>query len=206
LENSGLVVRYSDIEDGLDSIIIIGNSWVDWMEGNIDEDPLLFQSGEHPFSITEDSPCIDKGTPDTTGLNLPFWDIIGNDRIVDGDGDEVAVVDMGAYEFSGGYVGNYSDELLITNYELQVYPNPCSRAARLRYQIPDPPEGGHGTRYLISDLYSISGKKIKRLLNEEKQPGMHGIEIDVSNLPNGIYLLRLQAGSHVVTTKFVVMR
>ena len=66
---------------------------------NIYEDPLLAGTGDHSFSLLEDSPCIDSGIQDTTGLNLPLFDIIGNERIVDGRGDGFAYIDMGAYEY-----------------------------------------------------------------------------------------------------------
>jgi len=45
---------------------------------------------------TSTSPVIDAG--DNGAPGLPALDLDGNDRIVDGDGDGVAVVDMGTYE------------------------------------------------------------------------------------------------------------
>ena len=53
------------------------------------------------FMTTEDfhlfftSPCIEAGTPDTTGLHIPPLDLDSNPRIY---GD---IIDMGAYEFQG---------------------------------------------------------------------------------------------------------
>ncbi len=76
---------------------IYGTSCDDF--NNIYEDPLYLGAGDHPFSLFEDSPCIDAGIQDTTGLNLPLLDIIGNERIIDGRGDGFAYIDMGAYEY-----------------------------------------------------------------------------------------------------------
>jgi len=78
-----------------------------------------------------------------------------------------------------------------------ISPNPCSGAMRLRYQIND-------KRYLISDLYSISGQKIRRLLNEVKMPGEYEIEVDLSEVPAGVYVVRLQVGDWIETEKLLV--
>ena len=78
-------------------INIYGTSCDDFF--NIYEDPLFAGFSVYPLSLLEDSPCIDAGIQDTTGLNLPHLDLIGNERIVDGRGDGLAFIDMGAYEY-----------------------------------------------------------------------------------------------------------
>lgn len=60
---------------------------------NINVNPLFEGSGDHPFAITENSPAVDAGRPDTTGLNLPSFDFVGNPRIDNG------IIDVGAYEY-----------------------------------------------------------------------------------------------------------
>ena len=79
-----LLVTYSDIQGGWDG------------EGNIDADPL-FTGAAGDFHLAPGSPCIDAGTNDPPG-GLPVTDIEGNPRPVDGNGDGVAVADMGAHE------------------------------------------------------------------------------------------------------------
>jgi len=106
------------------------------------------------------------------------------------------------------------DSIIITNTEnspidiltecLHIYPNPCSGATHLSYQIKDPPVGGHSTRYLISDLYSISGLKIKRLLNEMRMPGEYEMEVDLSELPPGVYVVILDIEGITTAKKLVV--
>jgi hypothetical protein len=77
------VVTYCDFQGGY-----IG-------EGNIDSDPL-FVSGDN-YHLQESSPCIDKG--DNSAPELPGIDFDGNSRVIDGDSDGTATVDMGADEF-----------------------------------------------------------------------------------------------------------
>lgn len=60
---------------------------------NINADPLYSGIGEHPFSLSDNSPAIDAGRPDTTGLNLPLYDFAGNNRI------DNNIIDIGAYEY-----------------------------------------------------------------------------------------------------------
>jgi len=91
------------------------------------------------------------------------------------------------------------EKLQVTGCRLQVFPNPCSGGARLRYQIND-------KGYQLLDLYSISGLRIKRLLNEEKPAGVYEVEIDLSDLPAGVYFIRMQSGDQVATGKIVLMR
>jgi fimbrial isopeptide formation D2 family protein len=76
-------VTYSDIQGGWSGI------------GNIDGDPMLELDGYH---LTPSSPCIDAGDPYyVAGPNET--DIDGGQRIIDGDHDGKAIVDMGADEY-----------------------------------------------------------------------------------------------------------
>ncbi|MBU2651098.1 MAG: T9SS type A sorting domain-containing protein [Bacteroidetes bacterium] len=159
----------------------------------LSEDPLFDGTGDHPFALSEGSPCIDAGNPVLTG-NIPEWDLIGNQRVWDGDGNGEAIIDMGAYEFGSLPVGD--EELLVTGCGINVYPNPCSNVVRLRLTTND-------YRLTVCDLYTISGLWIRRLVNEVMPAGVHEMELDVSALPEGVYLVRLQAGDGVVTKKLV---
>ncbi|MCF7792384.1 MAG: FG-GAP-like repeat-containing protein [Candidatus Cloacimonetes bacterium] len=81
--------EYSCIEGGETGISTV-NTIVNWLDGNIDTDPLI----DDQYLLTENSPCIDSGT---SILPVPYelttFDLAGEDRIY---GDEV---DMGPYEY-----------------------------------------------------------------------------------------------------------
>jgi len=69
--------------------------------GNLSSDPLFMSAANGDFHLRLGSSAIDAS--DNTTPNLPATDFDGNPRIVDGNNDGVAIVDLGAYE-----VGNTS--------------------------------------------------------------------------------------------------
>jgi hypothetical protein len=66
------------------------------VSGNISADPLFLNPISGNYHLLAPSPSIDTG--DNSAPSLPVTDFDGNPRIQDGNGDAVAVVDMGAYE------------------------------------------------------------------------------------------------------------
>jgi parallel beta-helix repeat protein len=92
-------VSYSNVE----------GSWTG--TGNIAIDPQFVDPdgadniastwADNDYRLALGSLCIDSGTNTPSG-GLPDNDLDGNPRIVDGDGDLIQVVDMGAYEYNTG--------------------------------------------------------------------------------------------------------
>ena len=64
--------------------------------GNIDDDPLFVNPAAGDYHLQPGSPCIDAG--DNAAPSLPGTDFEGDPRILDGNCDGVAVVDMGVDE------------------------------------------------------------------------------------------------------------
>jgi|GEM_PF-1260841 len=67
--------------------------------GVFSENPLFVDAAMGNYHLMENSPCIDAGTPDTSGLGLPEWDADGRKRIADGTSGGKEIVDMGIYEY-----------------------------------------------------------------------------------------------------------
>lgn len=66
--------------------------------GCISADPLFMDPNVIDYHLQHGSPCIDAG--DNNAPGVPEFDFDGNPRILDGDGDEIAIVDMGAFELN----------------------------------------------------------------------------------------------------------
>lgn len=77
------------------------------VDGNITNAPMFVDAGNGDYRLRATSPCIDAGS---NGVVTTSTDIDGNERIIDGDLDGTATVDMGAYEFQ------------ITGVEIDVMP------------------------------------------------------------------------------------
>ncbi|MDO9576582.1 MAG: right-handed parallel beta-helix repeat-containing protein [Candidatus Cloacimonadales bacterium] len=81
LQGNIITISFCDIMGGEAGISIWNNGVLNWLDGNIDADPIFADSLNGDFHLTENSPCIDAGNP----YHLP-----------DPDGSRA---DMGAYYF-----------------------------------------------------------------------------------------------------------
>ncbi|MFC1898545.1 carboxypeptidase regulatory-like domain-containing protein [Candidatus Cloacimonadota bacterium] len=65
----------------------------------ITDDPQFIDYSGYNLRLADNSPCIDTGDEALVTFPLPLYDLDGNDRIIDGDENGTATIDMGAYEF-----------------------------------------------------------------------------------------------------------
>ncbi len=101
-----LDVAYTDVEGGQSDVHIEAGGLLNWLDGNIDADPLFVDPDNGDFRLQPGSPCIDAG--DNTAVPKgTTTDLDGNPRFIDdpdtpdtGFGNP-PIVDMGAYEFQG---------------------------------------------------------------------------------------------------------
>ena len=81
----------------------------------------------------------------------------------------------------------------------QNYPNPFNPETNIQYSIP----AGTNVRLV---LYDISGKEVRVLVNEFKNPGTYAQKIDAGNLSSGVYFYRMIAGAFNEMRKMVVVK
>lgn len=168
-------------------------------QGNLDLDPLFVDQGLHPFALTEHSPCVAGGTPETAGLGLPQCDLIGTPRVW------LERVDIGAYEWalpaaapspsrSGGLVRLSAP---------CARPNPTRGAAELACCLP-------AAGRLELRIFDTNGRLVRILADEQRQAGLQiigwdGRGMDGAPLPAGVYSCVLQSGGQMTAAKLIVV-
>jgi len=112
---------------------------------------LASNGWEYDWSLQDDSPAVNAGTPDTTGMNLLPEDLAGNPRIF---GNRI---DMGAYENQHVWV-KINDSPVFAN-QIKVYPNPGTD--RIMVALPENTTDawielfdGTGQRVLLERVYA----------------------------------------------------
>jgi len=80
-----------------------------------------------------------------------------------------------------------------------AYPNPFNPVTTIAYNLP--------SRQLVrAAIYDLSGREIVLLVDENQSPGLKEIRWDASQLPSGLYLCRLQAGSATQVRKLILLK
>jgi len=89
------------------------------------------------------------------------------------------------------FIDEKIDDLAFT-----ISPNPCSGSVKIQFTIYD-------DDIAIFELFDISGVMIKRIMNEPKKPGTYNMEFDMSDLPAGVYIIKLQTNNNIKMKKII---
>jgi hypothetical protein len=151
---------------------------------NIDSLPGFMDPENGNFQLQWNSPCINMGTPDTTGLSLPSEDLSGNQRIFEDR------VDMGPFEYQHAT----SLPEFIEGEGFRVYPNPGSGMFFLECL-----QGKHEDLLLV--IHGVNGEKV----NEIPLDRDYAIyPVDLSMFPGGMYFLTVYSRRQVLFRQKVV--
>lgn len=80
--------------------------------------------------------------------------------------------------------------------DFNISPNPISGFANLRFTM-------YEQGFTILELFDVSGVKTKTLINGQKLPGTHLLEIDLSDLPVGVYFCVLRTNDGIQTRRLI---
>jgi hypothetical protein len=81
---------------------------------------------------------------------------------------------------------------------VNIYPNPVGEQLNLSFNMTDATGG-----VVQIELYNFSGQIQKTIFEGFKNNGTHSLDIDVSDLPVGTYLVKMQIGNHNTTERFI---
>lgn len=175
---------------------------IEWYGTNLSTDPGFYAwSDDNPYTLGQDSPCIDAGTTDFGIFDIPDWyefpsyDLSGNPRIY---GDQV---DLGAYEWQGQV--DIEDLLAVPVFSMRNYPNPFNPTTTISFEIPH-------DAYVNLEIYNIRGQMVKHLLNTHKAMGKHSVVWDGKDdqgrdCSSGVYYFQLSSSDGIRHTQKMLM-
>ena len=159
------------------------------------------------FILNSNSPAINTGGNLQVFIEskgLPWADILGNPRD--------SSPNIGAYELESSVGVDDNLPVYPSNYALyQNYPNPFNPSTTIRYSIP-------ASSFVILKVFDVLGNEVATLVNAEKPEGSYEVKFStkggnaanhsgqVRNLPSGVYIYSLQAGSFIETKKMVLIK
>jgi len=197
-----VMISYSNIKDSINGINTNNNGTIIWGDGNIDEDPLFVGGDPFSYELSQYSPCIDAGTPDTTGLNLPATDLAGNQRIYNGR------IDIGAYEYQGVGIDEPDTSFIHNLYLFNNTPNPFKESTTISFISAD---YERIKDYTLS-IYNTKGQLVKRYEGNKENFWVRteivwdGTDEQGKQVSPGTFLYKLEYNGHAVVRKMVLLR
>jgi hypothetical protein len=193
-------IRNNVISGGIENIVIDGNESAVIITEIIDMNPEFVNIQSNNYQLLETSPCIDAGNSSDIPEEFLISDLAGNVRIWDGDGNGIAVIDIGCYEY-GAPVS--TDDYLINHvpkYELHNnFPNPFNPSTTISFS------NSEKSKVLLK-IYNIKGQKVKTLVKDIFESGTHSViwegnDDSGKSVCSGVYFYQLMIDNKPVATK-----
>lgn len=206
-EHTHLTIDHSLIKDGINGIMpypVPGNT-INYLPTSISSNPFFLGGDDiHDplyYSLSAGSPCINSGTPDTTGLDLLPYDLAGNWRIWDGR------IDMGCYEYDSVPCVDIDDPVVSIPEQLtlyQNYPNPFNPTTTISFYLPQ------ATACRV-EIFNIRGQKVKTLLSGTILVGKHSLVWNGEDesgraVSSGVYCYRLITPQSTQSGKMLMVK
>jgi hypothetical protein len=80
-----------------------------------------------------------------------------------------------------------------------AYPNPFNTTTTLSFYLPESME-------VSIDVFSVNGEFVNKIQRNRLGPGEHKVIWDANNLGSGQYMVRIKAGSEIVTQRVSLIK
>jgi hypothetical protein len=197
-----------------------GFKFVDW-KGDI-------ESMDNPLTVTMDSDISLTASFEIIKHALTV-NIVGNGTVTPGSGEYSGVMALTAVPDDGWAFDSWSGDMEGTDnpgfiemnaaktvtatfidisgiddpemnaYGLTNYPNPFTGKTTVSYTLKQDSD----VELIVFDTF---GKKVKELVNQSQNPGDYKVELDGSDLENGIYFYQFRSGGQSVTKKMILSK
>jgi|GEM_PF-623800 len=115
-----------------------------------------------------------------------------------GNGDFIYIDDI-VIEACGGAISLAKVEVPATSISVNLYPNPANHNIQLDCEISENTQAQ-------MQIYDNVGQLVKNMTNIELNEGIQTLNVDVSDLPSGMYICALQSNEWQTVKKFVIAR
>ena len=113
----------------------------------------------------------------------------------DGDGDDDDDGDNGTPTSDEGDTSGLPTEFRLG----QNYPNPFNPTTVIPFDLAQ-------TGNVRLAVYDVTGRKVSTLVSTSMGAGRHTVSFNAAGLPSGVYMVRLEAGGQVLTTKLTLLK
>ncbi len=178
-----------------DSGIVRNNYW------DVLIDPI---NNKHIFTVTS-------GGVFQTINNAVFWKSLNSGFPDDTYFRTLVITPTASHLYCGTDKGIYKLDLLTSveekedNHTERIklfhnYPNPFNPSTKITYSV-----NGRKQNMKLS-VYNLLGHEVAVLVNEEQRAGNYEVIFDGSNLPSGVYLIKMQYRNYIKTIKSVLIK
>jgi predicted outer membrane repeat protein len=192
--SSTLTVTNCDIMGGEANVEQYGQyATLNWLDNNIDIDPLFVDAENDNYLLQENSPCIDAGTAffewnDVILLDMGIEEYFG------------IAPDMGAFEYGMTSIED-EPELPMSNRKLTNYPNPFNPTTTISFSLTT-----NLHENVRIEIYNVKGQLVETLSNLPitNSPNQQ-IVWNANKFASGVYFYKLVVDDKAVDTKRMLL-
>lgn len=81
----------------------------------------------------------------------------------------------------------------------QNYPNPFNPGTTIRFGVP-------ATSTVVVKVFNLVGQEVATVFDGRKDAGVHTVRFDGLNLPSGVYICRIEAGTAVESRRMILIK